>query len=135
MTGRRLRNLFNICSLSCAVCAEMPTIRAVKVDADFDAARAAAIDVDRLLIDAATPMYGGSGVTVDWRAAAALIALRPETILAGGLGPENIAEALRQSGARVLDVCSGVELAPGKKDQQKIKRLMAAIAASAEERL
>jgi len=108
----------------------LPVIRALKMDAQFSAERAAGSAADRLLLDAATPLYGGSGVTVDWRAAAQLIALRPETMLAGGLTPENIAAAIAQSGAATLDVCSGVESAPGVKDHEKIKRLLAAVAAA-----
>lgn len=73
--------------------------------------------------------YGGSGRTGDWPGFAALRARHPQRtwILAGGLGPENVAEALRVSGARVVDVNSGVELAPGIKDHAKVRAFVVAI--------
>jgi phosphoribosylanthranilate isomerase len=73
-----------------------------------------------LLIDAAVKgMYGGSGVTADWSAAAEL-AKRYPLFLAGGLTPENVADAVRQVRPWGMDVASGVESAPGEKDAAKM---------------
>jgi phosphoribosylanthranilate isomerase len=71
--------------------------------------------------------FGGSGLTGDWAAFARLQQdYRENTwILAGGLKPENIAAALAQSGARFVDVNSGVESAPGVKDAGKLKEFAA----------
>ena len=73
--------------------------------------------------------FGGSGQTGDWGKFARQQAAHPENfwILAGGLNPENIGEALRQSGTRFIDVNSGVESAPGVKDQEKLKRFVVAL--------
>lgn len=70
--------------------------------------------------------FGGSGKTGDWTKFARHQKEHPQQfwILAGGLDPENIGEALRQSGAKFVDVNSGVESAPGVKDQEKLKKLV-----------
>jgi phosphoribosylanthranilate isomerase len=73
--------------------------------------------------------FGGSGQTGDWGKFARLQAAHRENfwILAGGLNPENIGDALRASGARFVDVNSGVEAAPGVKDEAKLKRFVVAL--------
>lgn len=70
--------------------------------------------------------FGGSGKTGDWPKFARHQAAHPHNfwILAGGLNPENIGEALRASGAKFVDVNSGVEAAPGIKDLAKLKRFV-----------
>jgi phosphoribosylanthranilate isomerase len=70
--------------------------------------------------------FGGSGQTGDWAGFARAQAAHPEKfwILAGGLNPENIGDALRASGAKFVDVNSGVESAPGVKDEAKLKRFV-----------
>lgn len=77
--------------------------------------------------------FGGSGQTGDWEAYARLRTAHPEHhwILAGGLKPENVAEALLRSGARWIDVNSGVESAPGVKDAAKLRACADAIRAAA----
>ena len=73
-----------------------------------------------LLIDATVKgVYGGSGVTADWSAAAELAKKYP-LLLAGGLTPENVADAVRQVKPWGVDVASGVESAPGEKDAVKM---------------
>lgn len=73
-----------------------------------------------MLIDAAVKgVYGGSGVTADWTAAAELAKKYP-LLLAGGLTPENVADAVRQVHPWGVDVASGVESAPGEKDAGKM---------------
>lgn len=73
--------------------------------------------------------FGGSGRTGDWAGFARLRAAHPQNtwILAGGLNPANIAEALAQSGARAVDVNSGVEAAPGLKDHAKLASFVEAL--------
>jgi phosphoribosylanthranilate isomerase len=73
--------------------------------------------------------FGGTGRTGDWEKFTRHRQAHPEKtwILSGGLNPENIGEALRQSGARFVDVNSGVESAPGVKDHDKIKLFVAAL--------
>jgi phosphoribosylanthranilate isomerase len=79
------------------------------------------------LVDASVKgLYGGSGVTADWISAAEL-AKRYPILLAGGLTPENVADAVRQVQPWGVDVASGVESAPGVKDQQKISAFINAV--------
>ena len=70
--------------------------------------------------------FGGTGVTGDWQKFTRHLQAHPKKvwILSGGLNPENIGAALRQSGAKFVDVNSGVESAPGVKDLAKLKRFV-----------
>lgn len=84
---------------------------------------------DQLLIDAKPPpdgdLPGGNGLTFDWR----LISNRRWALpwmLAGGLTADNVAEAVALTGARQVDLSSGVETAPGVKDPDLIRAFMAA---------
>ena len=69
--------------------------------------------------------FGGTGETGDWGAFRELASRHPgkKWVLAGGLGPDNIREAVLRSGARIIDVNSGVESAPGRKDRVLVRRL------------
>jgi phosphoribosylanthranilate isomerase len=69
---------------------------------------------------------GGTGRVFDWRVAREAKRYGP-VILAGGLRAENVADAIRQVKPFGLDVCSGVEEQPGRKDAKKVKSLMAAV--------
>lgn len=70
--------------------------------------------------------FGGSGETGDWKKFARHQAAHTHNfwILAGGLNPDNIGAALKESGARFVDVNSGVEAAPGVKDHEKLKQFV-----------
>jgi len=103
----------------------LPVMKALGVaDAsDLPAIRIYSRVADQLLIDAKPPkdadLPGGNGLSFDWR----LIADRKWVIpwmLAGGLGPENVAQAALLTGAQQVDVSSGVESAPGIKDNDRI---------------
>lgn len=74
--------------------------------------------------------FGGSGKTGDWAKFARHQDANPQHtwILAGGLNPENVADAVAKSGAFFVDVNSGVESAPGVKDPVKLRKLAAALA-------
>lgn len=80
-----------------------------------------------LLVDAFHPSaYGGAGQQGDWALAAALARRAPRMLLAGGLTPDNVAAAIQTVGPWGVDVSSGVEKAPGRKDHARIAAFMAA---------
>lgn len=85
---------------------------------------------DQILIDAKpapdAPIPGGNGLAFDWRLISGRHWLRP-WMLAGGLTPDNVAEAIRLTGARQVDVSSGVESAPGVKDPARIRAFLCAV--------
>ncbi len=78
--------------------------------------------IPQLLLD--TPhahLYGGSGQTGDWALAAELVTVMPRLMLAGGLNPDNVAQAVRQAQPYAVDVAGGVEAAPGIKDHDRVR--------------
>jgi phosphoribosylanthranilate isomerase len=106
---------------------------AVKTRADLDAARGLVGAADRILYDAKTPdgaaLPGGMGVRFDWSLLDGFRHPLPWA-LSGGLDPANVAEAIRRTGAILVDVSSGVETAPGVKDVDKIAAFLQRVAAS-----
>jgi phosphoribosylanthranilate isomerase len=83
-----------------------------------------------ILLDTFDPsLFGGTGRTGDWAKFKRHRQRQPGKtwILSGGLSPENVGEALAMTGARFIDVNSGVESAPGVKDHAKIKAFVAAV--------
>jgi phosphoribosylanthranilate isomerase len=110
----------------------LPVIKAVAVSAAADVAAAEryARVADYLLFDAKPPpnvaaLPGGNGLAFDWPLLRGAKIARP-WLLAGGLTPENVAEAVRASGASLVDVSSGVETRPGVKDAAKIETFLRA---------
>ena len=84
-------------------------------------------DAPALLVDASVKgSYGGTGMTADWKSAAELSKQIP-LLLAGGLTPENVADAVRQVRPWGVDVASGVESSPGVKDAAKMKAFVQAV--------
>jgi phosphoribosylanthranilate isomerase len=80
------------------------------------------------LLDAAAPgQFGGTGVTTDW-AQARTVAESHRIILAGGLTPENVAQAILAVRPFAVDVASGVESLPGKKDPAKLRAFFSEVA-------
>lgn len=88
--------------------------------------RRQSVDQPTLLLDSsAHGLYGGSGVVADWDAAAQL-AKRIPLLLAGGLTPENVAEAIARVQPWGVDIASGVESTPGVKDPAKMQAFVKA---------
>jgi len=112
----------------------LPVMKAIGIadEGDLPAIFAFSSVADQLLIDAKPPrgaaLPGGNGLAFDWRLLAGRRWLRP-WMLAGGLTANNVAEAVRLTGARQVDVSSGVESAPGVKDAAKIAAFVAAATA------
>ena len=106
------------------------TWAAIPIRADLDGARRYAEAADRLLYDAKTPpgstLPGGMGVRFDW---ALLDGFRSPLpwVLSGGLDPANVADAIRRTAAPIVDVSSGVEIAPGVKERDRIAAFLAAV--------
>jgi phosphoribosylanthranilate isomerase len=115
--------------------AGVPVIKAVSVAEAADVARADAWRhaADLILFDAKAPKHsaipGGNGLAFDWRLLAG-VASRMDFALSGGLTPENVAEAIAATRPVLVDVSSGVETAPGKKDPALIRRFVAAARAT-----
>lgn len=104
-------------------------IKAVAVGAGFDPARLDLPANVTPLLDAHDPVRrGGTGQTIDWSLAAAVAATRP-VILAGGLTPGNVRQAVERVQPYAIDVSSGVESAAGVKDAAKLRALFAALSA------
>lgn len=110
----------------------LPVWKALPVASASDVARAAeyAGAADMILFDAKTPkdsdLPGGMGLKFDW----SLLDARPKGIawgLAGGLTPSNVSEAIRRTGAPLVDTSSGVEKAPGAKDVDLIRAFCEAV--------
>ena len=97
---------------------------------DLDAALTYTGVADKILYDAKTPpgaaLPGGMGVRFDWRLLDGFRHPLPWA-LSGGLDPMNVVEAVRMTGATVVDVSSGVESAPGIKDAAKIGAFLRAV--------
>lgn len=113
----------------------LPVMKAVGVAApeDVGALDAYGMVADQILVDAKAPkgavLPGGNGLAFDWR----LIAKRgwnAPWMLAGGLTPENVVQAVQMTGAKQVDVSSGVESAPGVKDAGLIRAFIEAIRAA-----
>ncbi len=108
----------------------LPVMKAVGVaePRDLDALWDYGLVADMLLIDAKPPkdaeLPGGNGLAFDWRLLAGRQILKP-WLLAGGLTPENVTQALRLTRAPGVDVSSGVESAPGVKDPDRIRDFIA----------
>lgn len=106
---------------------------AVKTRADLNAAAGYTGAADRILYDAKTPegaaLPGGMGLRFDWSLLDGMRHPLPWA-LSGGLDAGNVREAIARTGARLVDVSSGVESAPGIKDSAKIAAFLKAVAAS-----
>jgi phosphoribosylanthranilate isomerase len=104
-----------------------PVIRAVAVQDAFKPEELAALHASAFLLDAFDPqLIGGTGKTIDWSLARDAKQFGP-VILAGGLTPENVGQAIREVRPFAVDVASGIESAPGKKDAAKLRAFFAAV--------
>lgn len=108
----------------------LPVMKAVGVadPQDLDALWDYGLVADMLLIDAKppkdAPLPGGNGLAFDWRLLVGRQIIKP-WLLAGGLTPDNVHEAIRLTRAPGVDVSSGVESAPGVKDPDRIRSFIA----------
>lgn len=132
-----IKNILNTCSLDLAQLHgdETPEMLTQLAPRAFKAFRGIPLDITgykrseapALLVDAAVKgIYGGTGVTADWSAVARLARQYP-LLLAGGLNPENVSDAVQQVNPWGVDVASGVEAGAGEKDPSRMKAFVRAI--------
>lgn len=106
----------------------LPVIKVVRPDAAWRPANAERWPGLQLLVDTwHARQAGGTGRLADWRAARELVLAGRHVMLAGGLTPENLAEAVRTVRPAAVDLNSGVESAPGRKDLEKLEQALAAL--------
>jgi len=97
-------------------------IKAFRVSSDFMVERVLDFQTETVLLDKfSNEHYGGTGERFDWKIAHDVKGLDVEIFLAGGLTPENVAEAVQNVRPYAVDVASGVESSPGKKDPKKLE--------------
>jgi phosphoribosylanthranilate isomerase len=103
-------------------------IRAIRLHSPADLDQLAQYrSVRMILVDAAVEgAYGGTGVTANWQLARQACETGAQILLAGGLTPGNVAEAVRAVGPAGVDVAGGVESTPGIKDADKMRAFVAA---------
>jgi phosphoribosylanthranilate isomerase len=98
-------------------------IKAFDLRSEIDLTRALSYNVAAILVDSGeTGIYGGTGKKSNWDLALRVKSKKP-LILSGGLNETNIKEALKKVAPHALDINSGVEMNPGKKDHKKITRI------------
>ena len=136
-----IRNIANAAGIECVqvhgdlsaeTCRELArefrVIRTFSTDGRFqpeDASRFSDCDV---LLDAHhAELRGGTGLTCDWPTARATLPFARFLILSGGLNAQNVAHAIAAVAPHAVDVCSGVERAPGVKDHRMIEKFIAAV--------
>jgi phosphoribosylanthranilate isomerase len=102
-------------------------IKAFRVKDETSLRRMRIYEVDAYLLDTyRSDLPGGTGLTFGWEVAYNLDVDRAHLILAGGLNPENVRDAVRLVRPWAVDVSSGVEIEPGRKDHDKIRRFIIA---------
>jgi phosphoribosylanthranilate isomerase len=107
---------------------EFKVIKALRVGDDFTTEYASSFNVDWVLLDAfSTSAYGGTGHTFNWSIARQTRDLLPNIFLAGGLTLDNIKEAVKTVDPYGIDVCSGVEQIPGKKDSSRMRQFISTV--------
>ncbi|ODS23983.1 N-(5'-phosphoribosyl)anthranilate isomerase [Candidatus Endobugula sertula] len=104
-----------------------PYMKALRMKADLDivAAIASYPDASAILLDTYRPgLPGGTGATFDWGRVPAPVERHLPIVVAGGLVPDNVQQAIKATQPYAVDVSGGVELSPGRKDPQKIKEFI-----------
>jgi len=106
----------------------MPVIKVFSVGEGFDVSILRRYRAAGYLLDTYDPKRrGGSGNTFDWSIAAKACGMYDNVILSGGLGPQNIREAVESVRPYAVDLNSGVEVSPGIKDHEKIKAVVSVV--------
>jgi phosphoribosylanthranilate isomerase len=110
---------------------EFRVIRALSTDARFQPEHTSAFSHCDVLIDSYHPeLRGGTGRTCDWSAARAAMRYTRFLILSGGLNAQNVGRAIAAVAPHAVDVCSGIENAPGVKDHCALEQFISAVRAA-----
>lgn len=139
-TAGEVRNVANVVGIECVqlhgdasqeTCRELArkfrVIRAFSTDGRFQPKDAGSFPDCDILLDAHDPeLRGGTGLTCDWPTARATLPFARFLILSGGLNAQNVSHAIARVAPHAVDVCSGVESAPGVKDHRAIEKFIAA---------
>jgi len=127
MTGIQVAQLHGDETPEFASLLPLEVIKAIRVKDKSDLDRVAQYSAQAILFDTYSDIeYGGTGKSFDWE----ILKTKPisgDIILSGGLNPDNVLEAIKIVKPYAVDVSSGVEIAPGKKDHKKIKKFIEAI--------
>ena len=100
----------------------VPVIKTLAVSDNFDAKLACAYQVDAIMLDTRdNRLRGGTGRVFDWSKAQEVSHLVPKLYLAGGLSPENVAEAINRVRPYAVDACSSLEDRPGTKNRERMR--------------
>ena len=109
----------------CIALEGVKVIKAIRVDNGFDPSLIVRYSVSAILLDSSVKgQYGGTGERFDWKIALEAKQFAP-IILAGGIAIENVRRAIEAVAPMAVDVCSGVESEPGKKDIAKLEAFLA----------
>lgn len=103
-------------------------IKAFRVGNTFDPQETVEFEVKSIMLDTSHPEFrGGTGEIFDWTIAVGVRELGRELFLAGGLAPENVADAIKIAIPFAVDACSSLEVKPGRKNPQRVADFIAAV--------
>jgi indole-3-glycerol phosphate synthase / phosphoribosylanthranilate isomerase len=112
----------------CRALSDQFVIKALRVQDNFKPERASEYQADAILLDAfSSTARGGTGKKFNWSVAQQVRPLVPRLFLAGGLTSENVKQAAQLVRPFAVDVCSSVESAPGRKDEERVKEFITAV--------
>lgn len=110
---------------------QLLVLKAIRPNGLVDLTVLKSYPVDAFMIDAFdATLHGGTGRVADWRLAGEVARELPRLFLAGGLSPENVAAAIAAVRPYAVDACSALESSPGKKDEARVRKFVAAARAS-----
>jgi phosphoribosylanthranilate isomerase len=109
----------------CAALSDYFVIKALRVDSTFAVSSATAYATSAIMLDGFDEqLRGGTGKVFDWSIARNVRNVVPKLFLAGGLSPENIADAIAAVNPYAVDACSALESIPGKKDLDRVEQFI-----------
>lgn len=112
----------------CRELANQPVIKTLAVSDDFDLHLPERYQVDAIMLDTKhNTLRGGTGRAFDWSIAQQVSKIVPQLYLAGGLSPENVADAIETVRPFAVDACSSLEVEPGKKNHERMRAFVVAV--------